>query len=100
MISRQWRGLAHAQHAEAYVEHLRNDTFPQLRTIEGFAGAQLLKRAVEQGVEFVVITQWASLAAIQRFAGTDAEVAVVPEKAKKMMIDFDRRVRHYEIVSG
>jgi heme-degrading monooxygenase HmoA len=98
MISRQWRGLAHAQHAERYAEHLRSETFPQLRAIDGFVGAQLLQRHVEQGVEFLVVTQWTSLAAIQRFAGTDAEAAVVPEKVQKMMIDFDRRVRHYEVI--
>ena len=98
MISRHWRGLARAQHADDYAEHLRTETFPQLRTIEGFAGAQLLKRPVEQGVEFLVVTQWDSLAAIQRFAGADAELAVVPEKVQRMMIDYERRVRHYEVV--
>jgi len=100
MISRQWRGLAHAQQAEEYEQHLRTETFPQLRAIEGFVGAQLLKRRVAQGVEFLVVTQWESLGAIQRFAGADTEAAVVPEKVQKMMIDFDRRVRHYEVVVG
>ena len=100
MISRQWRGLADAQHAEAYAEHLRTETFPQLRSIDGFVGAQLLKRRVEQGVEFLVVTQWQSLEAIQRFAGADVEAAVVPEKVQTMMIDFDRRVRHYEVIIG
>ena len=98
MISRQWRGLAHAQHAEHYAQHLRDETFPQLRAIEGFVGAQLLQRRAEQGVEFLVVTQWKSLAAVERFAGTDVEAAVVPEKVQQMMIDFDRRVRHYEVV--
>ena len=99
MISRQWRGLAHAKHADAYVEHLRTETFPELRRIEGFAGASLMKRNVERGVEFLVVTQWASLAAIHRFAGADAEAAVVPDKVQKMMIEFDPIVRHYEVVA-
>jgi heme-degrading monooxygenase HmoA len=98
MISRQWRGLAHARHAEDYAQHLRSETFPQLRAIQGFVGAQLLRRRVDRGVEFLVVTQWESLDAIQRFAGADAEAAVVPEKVQKMMIDFDRRVRHYEVI--
>jgi heme-degrading monooxygenase HmoA len=98
MISRHWRGLVHAQHAEAYVEHLRTETFPQLRTIEGFAGVSLMRRTLENGVEFLVVTQWASLEAIRKFAGADAEVAVVPEKAQEMMIEFDRRARHYDLI--
>jgi heme-degrading monooxygenase HmoA len=92
--------LARAQHAEDYAEHLRTETFPQLRTIAGFAGAQLLKRRVDQGVEFLVVTQWQSLEAIQRFAGADVEAAVVPDKVQQMMLDYERRVRHYEVVIG
>ena|SRR5688572_15921185 len=98
MISRQWRGLARAELASAYEEHLRSETFPTLRSIEGFVDASILKRAVEGGVEFLVVTRWQSLRAIEKFAGADQEVAVVPEKVQRMMIEYDPRVRHYEIV--
>ncbi len=33
MISRQWRGLAKADLADAYVEHLRMETFPAIRKL-------------------------------------------------------------------
>ena len=98
MISRQWRGLARTELASAYEEHLRSETFPALHTIEGFVDASILKRAVEGGVEFLVVTRWQSLRAIERFAGADPEVAVVPDKVQRMMIEYDPRVRHYEIV--
>jgi heme-degrading monooxygenase HmoA len=98
MISRQWRGLAKAAHAERYVDHLRTETFPQLAKIPGFVDATILRRAVERGVEFVIVTRWESLEAIERFAGRDAELAVVPREVQDMMIEYDARACHYEIV--
>jgi len=83
-----------------YEEHLRQDTFPQLRKIAGFLGASILKRHLGNGVEFLVVTRWKSLESIARFAGADAEAAVVPANVQSMMIEYDSRVRHYEVVEG
>ena len=99
-ISRQWRGLARAESADAYADHLRAETFPAIRSLPGFIDASILRRAVPQGVEFLIVTQWASLDAIRAFAGNDVETAVVPQKVHDMMIDYDRVVRHFEIVEG
>src|SRR6266540_5610586 len=90
MISRQWRGLAKPARAGEYVEHLRTETFPQLSNIPGFIDASILRRAVDGGVEFLIVTRWESIGAIQRFAGPDADVAVVPEKVREMMLEYDR----------
>jgi heme-degrading monooxygenase HmoA len=98
VISRQWRGLARASEAENYVQHLRNETFPALRRIPGFVDASILSRPLGTGVEFVVDTRWDSIDAIARFAGTDPEAAVVPDKVAAMMIDYHRRVEHFEVV--
>jgi heme-degrading monooxygenase HmoA len=98
MISRQWRGLAKPAHADAYVEHLRRETFPQLSQIPGFIDASILRRAVADGVEFLIVTRWDSIEAIQRFAGQDAEIAVVPQRVQGFMIEYDRQVQHFEVV--
>jgi antibiotic biosynthesis monooxygenase (ABM) superfamily enzyme len=98
MISRQWRGLAHPNRAQDYVEHLRSETFPALRKIPGFVDASILSRPFGAGVEFVVATRWDSMDALAKFAGRDPEAAVVPAKAADMMIEFDRRARHYEVI--
>jgi hypothetical protein len=39
---------------------------------------------------------WESLRAIAKFAGSDLEAAVVPAKAAAMMIEYERRARHFE----
>jgi heme-degrading monooxygenase HmoA len=98
MISRQWLGLAKTEQAEAYVEHLRAETFPALQALPGFAGASILRRDTPPGVEFLVVTQWASLEAVRAFAGADVEAAVVPRKVHDMMVAYDRTVRHYEVM--
>jgi heme-degrading monooxygenase HmoA len=100
MISRHWTGLAKKNKAEEYVHHLREHTFPQLKDIEGFISASILKRDVQEGVEFLVITNWESIASIKKFAGPDAEIAVVPVAAQNMMIRFDRKARHYEMIES
>ncbi len=98
MISRQWRGLARSSDAERYVRHLREETIPLLRSIRGFVDAAILRRPVAQGVEFLVVTRWHSMEAIEQFAGAVPDVAVVPENVQRMMIEYDRTVRHYEVV--
>jgi heme-degrading monooxygenase HmoA len=99
LISRQWRGLARPDQAAAYELHLRSDTFPALRSIEGFVDATILRRTLLNGVEFLIVTRWTSMAAIERFAGADVEAAVIPDTVRSMMLEYDRRVRHYEVVA-
>jgi heme-degrading monooxygenase HmoA len=99
MISRQWRGLCKPEYAEAYVEHLQTETFPALRRISGFVSASILRRLTDQGVEFLIVTQWFSIKAIREFAGAEAETAVVPATVQGMMVEYDRVVRHYEVLA-
>ena len=99
MISRQWRGLAKSSHADRYVEHLRAETFPRWKRFRGLSAASILRRSVPTGVEFLVVTTWESIDAIHSFAGTDVETAVVPPRVQEMMVEYDNRVRHYQIVT-
>lgn len=97
-IARHWRGLAKADRADAYVAHLRQETFPAIRRLPGFKSATIHRRDVADGVEFLIVTTWESLDAIRAFAGANIDTAVVPDKAQEMMIDYERVVRHYEVV--
>jgi heme-degrading monooxygenase HmoA len=100
MISRLWSGVARRENAEAYLEHLRGDTFPRLADLAGFVDASILQRTVEDGVEFLIVTRWESLRAIGQFAGEDIARAVVPETVQRMMVRYDEVVRHYDVVSA
>lgn len=98
MILRQWRCLAHANRAEDYIGHLRNETFPSLRKIPGFVDASILSRPFGAGIEFLIMTSWDSVDAIANFAGADPEAAVVPAEAAAMMAEYDRRATHFAVI--
>ena len=98
MIARVWHGSTKPVDADRYVSHFRQNIFPELIAIDGFRGAQLLRRARGDRVDFTVITTWASLEAIQRFAGDDLEAAVVAPEAQAILTAFDRRAAHYDVV--
>ena len=98
MVERHWTGIAKTNKAENYIEHLTEKTFPGLALLTGFIEARILRRPVEDGVEFLVITVWESVDAIRQFAGEKAEVANVPPEARTMMVRFDEFARHYEVV--
>jgi heme-degrading monooxygenase HmoA len=100
VISRHWRGVSKRERADAYVAHLQTETLPQLARIPGFVRASVLKRELDRGTEFQVITVWESLEAIRAFAGQDLEAAVVPAEVRDLMVEFDERVRHYEVVQA
>ena len=97
MISRHWKGIAKREEAENYTTHLLSNTFPTLSTIPGFLRASILRRVVDQGVEFLIITDWESIDAIQEFAGENLEAAVVPPVVQAMMIEYEKEVRHYQV---
>jgi heme-degrading monooxygenase HmoA len=97
MILRHWKGVTRVEEADNYTRYLETETFPQVSTIQGFIEAKILKRNVEQGVEFLIISTWESIASIQQFAGEVAEKAVVPPHVQAMMVEFDSFAIHYEI---
>ena len=99
MISRIWRGWTTRPNADAYEAMLRAEIFTGIveRGIAGFGGIDLLRREVPEGVEFVTIMWFDSILAVRTFAGEDYELAVVPAKARQLLLRFDERSAHYEV---
>jgi heme-degrading monooxygenase HmoA len=100
MISRIWRGWTNHQNADAYEELLLTEIFLGIakRSIQGYRGIHLLRRDVDDEVEFVTIMWFDSLDAVRAFAGENYEVAVVPPKAKQLLSRFDSRSAHYQVI--
>lgn len=99
MISRIWHGWTTPANADAYETLLKQEIFVgiQARQINGFLGIQLMRRDLDDEVEFVTVMWFDSLAAVQAFAGDDYDVAVVPPKARALLARFDERSQHYEV---
>ena len=98
MIVRIWRGQSTIEHADAYFRHVTEKVFPSLAGIPGHRGAYLLRRETAGQIEFLALTLWESMQAIQEFAGEDVETAVVEPEARAVLAEFDSFVRHYDLV--
>lgn len=99
IIIRIWHGWTTPGNADKYEALLKKEIFVgiQQRNIWGFKGIQLLRRGVEDEVEFITIMSFDSLDDVREFAGEDYEVAFVPQKARAVLSRFDERSQHYEV---
>ncbi len=98
IIVRSWRGRASLAQPDVYPAHFAHSVLPALRGIDGFLGATLLREVQGEAIEFLVLTRWASRAAIRAFAGDDPDRAVVEPEAVAALISFDATVHHYDVV--
>ncbi|MHA1950645.1 MAG: antibiotic biosynthesis monooxygenase [Candidatus Thorarchaeota archaeon] len=100
MISRIWHGWTNHKNADAYEELLRTEIFSNItkQSKQGYRGIHLLRRDVEDGVEFVTIMWFDTLDSVRAFAGEEYEVAVVPPEARQLLSRFDDRSAHYQVI--
>ncbi len=98
MISRFWHGWTTLDNADAYERIVTTEVLPAIaaRKIAGYRGAHLLRRTLEDEVEFVTIMWFDSLDAVRGFMGDDYEVSHVPQQAQAVLARFDARSQHYE----
>jgi hypothetical protein len=89
MVSRIWYGWTSRENAGIHERLLKEKVF---------VGIQLLRREVDEEVEFVTIMLSATLDAVRGFAGEDYEACVVPEKARTVLARSDHRSQHYELL--
>jgi heme-degrading monooxygenase HmoA len=97
VIAHLWHGWTTPEDADAYEEFLRTEMFPSIHRVDGFLGADLLRRDAGDEVAFVTITRFESLDAVRAFAGEDYEHAVVEPDARRLLAHFDERSEHFEI---
>jgi antibiotic biosynthesis monooxygenase (ABM) superfamily enzyme len=96
MITRMWRGWTANEDADAYAAFLLDELFPAMRRIDGFRGADVLRRDDGGEVAFVTLTRFDSLDAIRAFAGDDHETPVLEPAALALLSRYDERAVHYE----
>ena len=98
VILRMWKARSSAEKAAECIQHETTKVFPALSAIEGHRGAYLLRRAVDDAIEIVVLTLWESMAAIRKFAGVKPEKAVIEPEARAILTSFDESVTHFEVI--
>ena len=100
MISRIWHGWTNHENADAFEELLRTEIFANIekQSIPGYRGIHLLRRDIDEGVEFTTIMWFDRLEAVKAFAGEEYEIAVVPPEAKQLLSRFEDYSAHYQVI--
>ena len=98
MIVRTWRGRTRIDDADRYLEHLEATGLREYRATTGNRGVQVLRRDVGNEAEFLVVSLWDSMEAVRRFAGPTPEKAVFYPKCEDFLTEYDRDVKHYEML--
>ena len=98
MIVRTWHGRALRSKPDDYVRHFHTNVVAELRSVDGFLGATLVRQVRPDDIEFLVITRWRSMDAIRGFAGNAIGRAVVEPGAIAALADYDEFAEHYEVV--
>ena len=98
MITRIWHGYTTKENADAYEKLVEEEIFPEIqaKNIKGYRGVQLLRRDLEDEVEFTTLLWFDNLESVKEFVGDDYETIYVPEKARKILSRFDQRTVHCE----
>lgn len=99
MIARVWRGVVAEQDGDAYAEYMRGTGLEGYRKTPGNRGAWMLRRSVEDGVEFMMFTLWESLEAVKAFAGEDYEKAIFYPEDDRFLIRREVRSTHYDVTN-
>ena len=103
MIARTWRGVTRASDADRYADYVAATGLRAFSETPGNLGALLMRRPVDAdgaaGTEFLVISFWESMEAVQRFAGPEPSRAVFYPEDDAYLVRRETTVDHFEIVA-
>lgn len=100
MICRLWRGWTTGEKADAYERIVCGEVIPTIEAmgIAGFRHIDLMRRDLDDEVEFQTLMWFDDLAAIKAFVGEDYAVSHIPAAARAVLSRFDERAAHYEVI--
>jgi len=100
MIARVWHGYTKPEHAQSYENMLKPELLPGISEKNGYRGSYLLRRDLDDEVEFITILLWDSLDDVRAAAGhDDFETAIIPEERRRYLARFDAKAVHYDVVA-
>lgn len=100
MIARIWHGYTTFENASAYESLLKAEVFPSIerKKVKGYRKINLLRRNLDNEVEFITIMLFNNMQSVKEFAGEDFETAYVPATARAILSRFDSKSQHYQII--
>ncbi|MCH9652181.1 MAG: antibiotic biosynthesis monooxygenase [Deltaproteobacteria bacterium] len=99
-VKRIWHGWTTLENADNYRKLLHDEVFPgiEAKRIPGYMSIELLRRDLEDEVEFITIMTFQSLQNVIDFQGEDYSRCYVPNEAQKLLKRWDQFSSHYEAV--
>lgn len=97
MIARIWRGLTHADKADAYLEYFNSTGLKDFTSTAGNHGVWVLRRIVGERCEFQIVSLWESMEAVRRFAGDEADRSRYYPEDQQYLLEMEPLVRHYDV---
>ncbi|MCD1647267.1 antibiotic biosynthesis monooxygenase family protein [Marinobacter adhaerens] len=99
-IKRIWHGWTTLENANHYERLLDSEVFPgiEAKAIPGYLGIELLRRNLDQEVEFITVMTFESLDDVKAFQGEDYSRAYIPARARDLLKRWDDASSHYEVI--
>lgn len=99
MITRIWQGYTTPGNAGVYEKLLKKEIIPEIegKKIIGYRGFQVLRRKLNNEVQFTTFIWFESLEAVKDFVGEDYEQVYVPAKAREVLLKFGDKAIHHEL---
>ena len=98
MIMRIWKGSTRRSDSDSYYKYLQETGVKEYRETTGNHGVYVLRRNEGDHSEFLLLFLWDSFESIRGFAGSEYEKAVFYPEDAKYLIEFDKRVDHFEVL--
>ena len=99
-VKRIWHGWTTRENADPYQDLLHKEIFPgiEAKEIEGYKSVELLRRDLEDEVEFITIMTFDSIKSVIKFQGKDYTKSYVPDSARKLLKRWDKVAVHFDAI--
>ncbi len=89
-----------ADHANQYLQYVRETGLKDYMNTPGILSAKVLRRVEGNICHFWTITEWKDLESIKKFAGSDFEKARYYPEDRKYLLELEENVIHCETFLG
>ncbi len=98
MIIRMWKGSTKRTDSDAYFDYLKETGLKEYEETPGNLGVYVLRRDYDDKTEFLLLSHWESMEAIEVFAGPAHDNAVFYPEDDNYLVEFDKHVTHYDVL--
>lgn len=100
MIIRMWRGKTLLEKADDYEKLMERLAIPDYSRVDGLLAYYFTRADYDDHAEFLLITHWDSIEAIQQFAGEDYTQAKYYDADQDFLLEFPETVEHVRVFAS